>query len=223
LEAKQILKNIFLNNTTLPIICINTQGQVVHWSKGAEKLFGYTHEEVNDQEKNFLTKDNEKELILILEKAVQKENFMYKLQHTHKKGYAINVLVNTTAIINDEGSFTGVLAILQNTSAIKKAITLGPVDKQKETKRTFKVIRNTILTCLTKGKMTINQISNSTGINWKTVEKHLTYLIGKKMIDEVFSSEYVRIFELVERGREYVKELQKERLTDYFKFDEVKE
>ena len=34
---------------------------------------------------------------------------------------------------------------------------------------------------LTKGRMTINQIAIDSGINWRTVEKHLTYLIGKKL------------------------------------------
>ena len=40
-----------------------------------------------------------------------------------------------------------------------------------------------------------------TGINWKTVEKHLTYLLGKKLIEEVYNSDYLRIFDLTDKGR----------------------
>jgi predicted transcriptional regulator len=71
-------------------------------------------------------------------------------------------------------------------------------------KRTFREIRKDVLKSLSKGQNTINHISSETGINWKTVDNHLVYLIGRGLLNEVFSSEYVRIFELTEDGREYV-------------------
>ncbi|MBW2984419.1 ArsR family transcriptional regulator [Candidatus Woesearchaeota archaeon] len=71
-------------------------------------------------------------------------------------------------------------------------------------KRTFKEIRRDILKFLSNGQNTINHISNETGINWKTVENHLIYLIGRGLANEVFSSEYVRIFELTEEGKDFV-------------------
>ena len=72
-------------------------------------------------------------------------------------------------------------------------------------KRTFIDIRNSILTSLASGQKTINQISNETQINWKTVERHLVYLIGKGWAREAFSSAYVRIFELTAFGKDYVR------------------
>ncbi|MBW2980613.1 ArsR family transcriptional regulator [Candidatus Woesearchaeota archaeon] len=71
-------------------------------------------------------------------------------------------------------------------------------------KRTFKEIRKDILKSLSNGQETINHISNETDINWKTVENHLIYLIGRGLVSEVFSSDYVRIFELTEEGKDYV-------------------
>ena len=71
-------------------------------------------------------------------------------------------------------------------------------------KRTFIELRKDILKCLSKGQNTVNHISNETNINWKTVDNHLTYLRGRGLINEVFSSEYVRIYELSEDGKEYV-------------------
>ncbi len=58
---------------------------------------------------------------------------------------------------------------------------------------------------LASGQKTINQISNETGINWRTVENHLTYLIGKSLVREAFSSSYVRIFELTAFGKDYLR------------------
>jgi|SRR3989344_2689139 len=90
----------------------------------------------------------------------------------------------------------------------------------REPKRTFKQIRNRILLSLDKGRMTINQIGHSSSINWKTVEKHLTYLIGKKHVEEIFSSEYVRIFELTDRGKQSVERLKNEEVSKIIRMDE---
>ena len=72
-------------------------------------------------------------------------------------------------------------------------------------KRTFIDLRNSILLCLASGQKTINQISGESKINWKTVERHLIYLIGKGWVHEVFSSAYLRIFELTAFGKDYLR------------------
>ncbi|MBI2660396.1 ArsR family transcriptional regulator [Candidatus Woesearchaeota archaeon] len=84
-------------------------------------------------------------------------------------------------------------------------------------KRTFIEIRNSILLCLAEGQKTINQISCETGINWRTVDRHLVYLIGKGWVREVFTSSYVRILELTAFGKDYVrKRVSKNvRISDY--------
>ena len=72
-------------------------------------------------------------------------------------------------------------------------------------KRRFIEIRNSILLSLATGQKTINQISSETNINWRTVERHLTYLMGKRWVREAFSSAYVRIFELTAFGSDYLR------------------
>ncbi len=72
-------------------------------------------------------------------------------------------------------------------------------------KRTFIDLRNSILLCLASGQKTINQISGESKINWKTVERHLIFLIGKGWVREAFSSAYVRIFELTAFGKDYLR------------------
>jgi predicted transcriptional regulator len=71
-------------------------------------------------------------------------------------------------------------------------------------KRRFDEIRELILQDLSSGKKTINRISSDSGINWKTVERHITFLIGKGMVHEIFNSPYVKIVELTEKGKEFI-------------------
>lgn len=84
-------------------------------------------------------------------------------------------------------------------------------------KRTFNEIRNSILISLATGQKTINQISSETRINWKTIERHLTYLVGKGWVREAFSSAYVRIFELTAFGKDYFRKSvsKKLRISDF--------
>jgi len=71
-------------------------------------------------------------------------------------------------------------------------------------KRRFRDIRELILKSLYSKRKTVNQISSDTKINWKTVDNHLIYLIGRGLVEIVFSSPYVKIFELTEVGKDYL-------------------
>ena len=66
-------------------------------------------------------------------------------------------------------------------------------------------MRNYILLSLASGQKTINQISNETKINWKTVDNHLVHLMGKMLVKEAFTSPYARIFELTAFGKDYLR------------------
>ena len=82
---------------------------------------------------------------------------------------------------------------------------MGIISNGFNQKRTFIDIRNLILISLASGQKTINQISTETQVNWKTVERHLIYLIGRGWVREVFSSAYVRIYELSAFGKDYLR------------------
>ena len=76
------------------------------------------------------------------------------------------------------------------------------IKKEIIAKRKFIEIRGSILASLASGQKTINQISNDTGINWKTVDNHLVHLMGKMLVREAFTSPYARIFELTAFGKD---------------------
>ena len=69
-------------------------------------------------------------------------------------------------------------------------------------KKTFGEIRKDILLSLNENiECTINFISTDTSINWRTVESHLVYLVGRGYAKEVFTSNYVRILRLTDKGQ----------------------
>ncbi len=72
-------------------------------------------------------------------------------------------------------------------------------------KRTFSNIRRELLSCLSQGNKTINQLSSETEINWKTVNNHLIYLVGRRYAKEVLTTPYVRIFEITKEGKGFAK------------------
>jgi predicted transcriptional regulator len=84
-------------------------------------------------------------------------------------------------------------------------------------KRKFVEIRNILLLQLSKGKTTINSLSGIAGVNWKTTENHLTYLIGKGLAKEVFSSPYARIFEITDKGKEVAEQINPKGILKFIK------
>lgn len=82
-------------------------------------------------------------------------------------------------------------------------------------KRCFAYIRKAILLSIYSDNRTINSISESSNINWRTCENHLTYLCGRGLVKEVFSSRYARIFELTQEGRMYINEIPDGKDYDY--------
>ena len=72
-------------------------------------------------------------------------------------------------------------------------------------KRTYVDIRKRILKAIDGKQKTISEISKLSKVNWKTVQRHLIFLKGAGLIVETFSSPYVRIFEITEKGKEKLK------------------
>ena len=70
--------------------------------------------------------------------------------------------------------------------------------KTRAAKRTFPEIRKLILSNLRGGNRTVNELADTCGLTWRTVDNHLIHLIGKGLVEPVFISKYVRIYKLKE-------------------------
>jgi len=209
-----LISNILEGNET--ILALDLNGKVLFWNNSAEKLFGYTKEETINQVIPIISQQSKFELDYIIGKTKEGKQINFRTQKQSREGEILDLIFSTSPIINKENEIIGISILIHKTEIMKKIcylpLDLDPINR--EQKRTFIEIRNLILFNLN-NKKTINQIAHDSGINWRTVEKHLTFLIGKKLVKEVFSSEYVRIFELTELGHIYLEEIKKEELRKF--------
>ncbi len=189
------------------LITIDLQGTVLYWNNAAESLFGHTKTDVLSKKLPFITPHSEFELEHVIEKTKEEKSITFRTQKQTKNGNVLDLVMSTSPLFLEK-QVIGVILIAKDYQTIKNVcfIPLGEDPIIREQKRTFVVLRNLILLTVGESKKTINQIANDSGINWKTVEKHLTHLIGKKLVQEVFSSEYVRIFELTSQGKSCIQE-----------------
>ena len=207
-----------LENTQEAITILDLQGKVVFWNKGAETLFGYARDDVAGKALPFVSREWQYELQVAFERARAGKSFMFKTQKQHRLGAVLDLFVKVSPIVEQE-ILIGFSLVFHEVAEMKKA-TFVPYNLQpflRDAKRTFIQLREKIVLTLGGGKMTINQLAISAEINWRTVEKHLTFLIGKRLVAEVVSSEYVRIFELTAEGREYVEEVKAREFSRFVK------
>lgn len=214
-------ETLFLNiisNSKEVIIALDLSGKVILWNKGAEELFGYKEEDVIGKLFPLVNSEYSYELKTILEKTKNKEPIMFRTEKFDKDNNHLDLIFSINPI-SEEDYIIGASIIVQQTELFKKInyLQVEAEPESREPKRTFDVIRDIVLLTIGDDKKTINQISTDSGVNWRTVEKHLTYLIGKKLVSEIFSSEYVRIFELTKYGMEHVENVKTETFNKYIK------
>ena len=205
-----------IKNSKEVITAIDLDGKVILWNNAAEELFSLKEEEVKGKLYPLVQDEHSYELQTVLEKTKNKESLTFRSQKHDKNGVELDLIFNTSPLYEND-IVIGASIIIQQSDLLKK-INYLQVEEQpesREAKRTFEVIRDIILLTIGEDKKTINQVSTDSGINWRTVEKHLTYLIGKKLVSEIFSSEYVRIFELTKYGLGCVNQINREQFLKY--------
>ena len=173
---------------------VDLQGSVMLWSSGCENLFGFTKVEVSRHfPPPFVTEQSYNDYYRSVKRVLSGETFSFTFQCTAPSKGRFLVKAHVSPIRNQERIITGFHGFFQRLNGAIAA-----------PKRTFSLLRSSILLELFKGNKTINQISLNTNINWKTVDKHLVYLLGKKYVAELFSSKFVRVFGITTEGKQYL-------------------
>lgn len=105
------------------IIGKNLDGIITHWNKGAERIYGYTAEEMIGKSISTLTpKDRPDEIPAILEKIRQGGSVEYfESVRVTKDGRHLNVSISVAPICDAEGKVVGASAIARNITAQKRA------------------------------------------------------------------------------------------------------
>ena len=192
------------------MICVDLAGNILDWNRAAESLLGYaSHEIVNQHLSTVYPKQLHYQIPIILDrvaKGLRLSNVNARVVHKNCGAFGVNL--SFSPICKENGEVTRFYLVLRRIEEGKDIHILledAPQEEEGEGKRrTFEKLRLIILACLGSQQMTINQLATYAGINWKTVENHLTHLLGKGLVHEVFKSGYVRIFETTPSGREHL-------------------
>ena len=190
-------------------IVTDSKFNVLEWNKKAEEIFGYKKETVIGRPSPIIPELSIQERIQLKKRLINLGSVNIQLKVRDKNNDIKNFFSTILATYDEQGAVTSYRFAFEeiHNSLENNNIFRENIEKRKELKdsvnrkRTFSNIRNLILLCLYKSQYTINQIANNTDINWKTVENHLTYLLGRGLVKEVVKSEYVRIFEISEEGK----------------------
>lgn len=114
-ETTSFLKNILDSSSSISIISTDLTGNIMFWNTGAEKIFGYTSEEVVGKQKiSILYPDKKTELelrdiktlIVKGEKVTNKE-----VKEITKDGQILWINLNLTPMFDENGQVKGILGI----------------------------------------------------------------------------------------------------------------
>ena len=213
-ESSVLVHNLIKSHN--PVFAFDFNSKIVFWNNGSEILFDYSSSEVLGNDIPFMTSGSKYEFDFVISQIKEGKSINFKTQKRSKNNEILDLVFFASPLYSDE-EVSGVLVHVHDIPSIKNLAYI-PLENTycllKDQKRTFVQIRKLILASLVESKKTINQISLDSGVNWRTVEKHLTFLIGKKYVSEIFSSEYVRIFELTSIGNTFVKKVEVEELVE---------
>ncbi len=167
-QTKDYLKSL-IDNSADAIITSDTEGMITSWNKGAEKIYGYTEDEVigrflpmvppflEEEEKTFMQKINRGETLRNIETIRQT-----------KKGRLIEVSLTLSPILDSSGNVTGISGISRDISR-KKLVEKELIRKNQELSRLFfinSVVRSTLeLDKLLKMVLTVVTMGDGLGFN----------------------------------------------------------
>ena len=178
------------------IAIVDKNGHITSWSHGAERLFGYKREEIVGNKIPIIPPGLMSQVRAVTKDSIIYGSVRYKTRRLRKDGKSVDVILTVAPLRNKNDEVIATYNLYQDYEGIIHSY------KTKDGKRTFDEIRMLLMLSLYNSQKTINQIANETNINWKTVDNHLTYLVGRALSKEIFSSDFARIFELTDEGRE---------------------
>jgi PAS domain S-box-containing protein len=120
-EGREQLASI-VNYSDDAIIGKTREGIVVNWNKGAERLYGYTAEEMVGKSVSILLPGQEHEMHELLDCVIRGESIgLQETQRIRKDGRLVDVAITISPIRNSHGQVTGACTIARDVSERKRA------------------------------------------------------------------------------------------------------
>lgn len=121
--SQQYLTNI-LHTSDAAIMVIDQHEKFIAWNKGAEKIFGYTEEEVLGKTSSLLMPPTEKYIdeLEYIKNEVLKRGFakITETERVTKEGKTIFVQLNVTKLPSNDGEYIGRSVIIKDFTEVKK-------------------------------------------------------------------------------------------------------
>lgn len=120
---QEYLSNI-LHSSDAAIMVIDKNENFISWNHGAEKIFGYTEEEVLNKPSSLLLPEGSKysKELEFIQSEVRKSGFL-KLTETERKtkeGKTVSVTLNVFQLPSSTGEYTGRSVIIKDFTEVKK-------------------------------------------------------------------------------------------------------
>lgn len=114
---------LIIDSSEDAIISKNLDGTITSWNKGAERIYGYTLEEVVGKHISLLApSDRPDEITEILKKTAQGESIEhYESERVAKDGRHLNVSISVSPLRDAKGDIAGASAIARDITAQKRA------------------------------------------------------------------------------------------------------
>lgn len=71
-------------------------------------------------------------------------------------------------------------------------------------RKTYLIIRLFILQSLLQKEKSVNNIAYDTGINWRTADKHLDYLLEQGFVSKFYFAEQLKIYAITDLGKQVI-------------------
>ncbi|OGU63086.1 MAG: hypothetical protein A2V66_09375 [Ignavibacteria bacterium RBG_13_36_8] len=189
---QQQLKNI-LHASDSAILIVDDQEKFIAWSKGAEKIFGYTEQEVIGKPSTLLLPNEKKyfEELKYIQTEAKKNGFLKILETERrtKRGDIIAVRLNVTKLPSPKGEYIGRTIIINDFSEVKK------LKEQIDQSEKLAVI----------GQLAAG-IAHEIGNPLASISS-LVQIIQRKNEDEFISKQLITIKENIDRISKIVREL----------------
>ncbi|MAT57364.1 MAG: hypothetical protein CMF23_05280 [Ignavibacteriae bacterium] len=121
LKESEAFQKALIESSPLPFISIDLQGNVVTWNEAAEKVFGWTEEEVIGKPNPIIPPDKSEEFKSLSKFVLEGNSFSGKeLKRIRKDGGLISISLSTAPIYNSENKIIGVMASAEDITEKKK-------------------------------------------------------------------------------------------------------
>jgi PAS domain S-box-containing protein len=110
-----------IETTDDAVILETRDGTILHWNEGAERLYGYSRDEMLGKSATMLSLPEPNEVSDIIKHINKGERLgNYEAVHRIKDGSLIDVSITVSAVTDEHGNVTGISAIVRDITELKR-------------------------------------------------------------------------------------------------------